>query len=105
MRRFLHISGSARIKSGMFEDEIKRKLAAGDAVIPFTVCMLSKSRLVVSGVRSVLKVSEEQITLRLTGETLSVDGAELRIVEIGGGDAYITGSIGGLSFEKTKKRG
>ena len=71
-----------------------------DGVFPFTATMLARRKLAVSGVKSVLAYSCSQIRLRLTGETLNITGDELKIEEIGGGDVFVTGEIGGLQFEK-----
>ena len=83
----------------MFKDEIREKLAPAGELFAFSVCMLSRTKLVVSGVKNVLFADGGRIALKLHGETLSVEGEGLRIAEIGGGDIFVTGHIGGLHFE------
>lgn len=82
----------------MFKDEVLEKLKAAGELIPFSVCMLSRSKLAVSGVKSVIAADEQKTVLKLPFELLTVEGEGLKIIEIGGGDAYIEGRIGGLYF-------
>ena len=98
-----HIAQIRVIKSDMFKDEIKSKLSASE-VIPFSVCMLSKNKLVVSGVKSVAYASKDAIRLKLPLDALLIEGKDLHILEIGGADIYIKGEIGGLSFESREKK-
>ncbi len=98
----MHIERAGFINFGMFREEIKSKLGAVGELLPFTVCMLSATKLVVSGVKSVMSASSGAIALKLGSESLVVSGDDLRIVEIGGGDIYIVGRIGGLNFEEKK---
>ncbi len=84
----------------MFRDEIKRKLGANETVFPFSVCMLSRSRIVVSGVKGLLSADGDSVVLRLPAELLLIEGKDLKIIEIGGGDIYVSGEIGGLRFER-----
>lgn len=86
----------------MFKDEIFKKLGVEQNLFPFSVCMLSRGKLVVSGVKRILTATEGEITLRLRPDVLSVTGEGLKIVEIGGEDVYVEGSIGGLNFESKK---
>ncbi len=83
----------------MFKDEIREKLAPAGELFAFSVCMLSRDKLVVSGVKNVLFADSTSVTLKLHGETLSIEGEGLKIAEIGGGDIFITGHMGGLHFE------
>lgn len=70
-----------------------------DSVFPFTLTLLSRDKLVVSGVKRVLFADDNRLKFQLHGGTLNVEGTGLAIVEIGGGDAYVKGDIGGLNFE------
>ncbi len=88
-----------RIKFSVFKDEIKKKLDIKSEVLPFALSMLSRSRLIISGVKSVLSSSAEQMRFRLNSGKIIVQGEELEIVEIGGSDVYVKGKIGGLNFE------
>lgn len=92
----LDISG---IYFDMFKNELKRKLDIKSEVMPFTLTMLSRSKVMVSGVKNVLSSTETELKLRLLAGSLTVAGSGLHIVEIGGGDVYVKGSVGGLQFE------
>ncbi len=83
----------------MFKDEIKRKLDIKNEIFPFTLTMLSRSKVIISGVKSVLSSSAEALKLRLNAGVVTLYGENLQIVEIGGGDAYVKGLVGGMSFE------
>lgn len=78
---------------------MQKKFNITNEILPFTLTMLSRSKMMVSGVKSVLLSSENELKFRLTSGSLAVSGESLRIVEIGGGDVYIKGTIGGLQFE------
>ncbi len=69
--------------------------------MPFTLAMLSRDKLVISGIKSVLSVDEGLVRLRLAGAKVAVSGKDLTIAEIGGGDVYIKGRIGGVNFEES----
>lgn len=83
----------------MFKNELKRKLDIKSEVMPFTLTMLSRSKVMVSGVKNVLSSTETELKLRLLAGSLTVAGSGLQIVEIGGGDVYVKGTVGGLQFE------
>lgn len=83
----------------MYRQEILKKLNVTDSVFPFTLTLLSRDKLVVSGVKRVLFADGNRLKFQLHGGILNVEGAGLAIVEIGGGDAYVKGDIGGLDFE------
>ena len=83
----------------MFKDEVKRKLDIKSEIMPFTLTMLSRSKLFISGVKSVMLSNEAQLKFRLTSGIVTISGEGLQIVEIGGGDAYVKGYIGGVLFE------
>lgn len=83
----------------MFKSEMKKKLDIKSEVLPFTLTMLSRSKMMVSGVKNVLSSTGTELKLRLYGSMLSVSGKDLQIVEIGGGDVYVKGFVGGLQFE------
>lgn len=87
------------IKFSVFKDELKRKLDIKSEVLPFTLTMLSRSKMMISGVKSVMLSNGEQLKFRLTSGVILIVGEGLQIVEIGGGDAYIKGYIGGIQFE------
>lgn len=87
------------IKFSVFKDEIKRKLDIKSELLPFTLTMLSRSKLMISGVKSVMLFSDEQLKFRLTSGVVLIDGEELQIVEIGGGDVYVKGLIKEVHFE------
>ena len=83
----------------MFKDEIMEKLNIKREVFPFTLTMLSRSKVVISGVKNVLSSSEKALKFRLASGSLTVSGDGLQIVEIGGGDVYIKGLVAGVQFE------
>lgn len=82
----------------MFIDEVKKKFNVAGA-LQFSLNMLSFDKLVASGVKSVISMSEGEIKLRLFSGTLKISGEGLSVVAICEGDVYIKGKIGGLSFE------
>lgn len=83
----------------MFKEEIKRKLDIKNEILPFTLTMLSRSKMMISGVKNVMLSDEKQLKFRLTSGVVVITGEGLKIVEIGGGDVYVKGYIGGVQFE------
>lgn len=83
----------------MFKDEVKGKLNIKSELLPFCLTMIGRDKTVVSGVKSVLTSSAESLRLRLLGEVIVIEGEGLCIAEIGGGDVYVKGKVGGVSFE------
>lgn len=84
----------------MYKNEILKKFDIKDSVFPFTLTMLARDRLVISGVKRALLLSDEKLRFQLHGCILQVEGKALKIIEMGGGDVYVKGEIGGLSFER-----
>lgn len=83
----------------MFIDDIKDKFkSVGE--IGFALCMMSRSKLVVSGVKRILICADNLIKLRLDNEILLVDGTKLCVEQIGGGDVYIQGVVNEVKFEE-----
>ena len=78
---------------------MKRKLDIKNEILPFALTMLSRNKMTISGVKSVMLSNETGLKFRLVGGVLTVEGSGLQIVEIGGGDVYVKGEIGGLHFE------
>lgn len=83
----------------MFVEEIQKKLKIVDDVLPFTMTFIGENALVACGVKSVMLTSEDIIRLKLKHKVVEINGRELSISEIGGGDVYVKGIIGGVSFE------
>lgn len=83
----------------MFKDEIKKKLDIKNEIMPFTLTMLSRAKMMISGVKNVLLSSENALKFRISGGSLTVLGQDLQIAEIGGGDVYVKGYIEGVQFE------
>ena len=83
----------------MFKDEIAKKLNVKKDIMPFTLTMLSRSKMMISGVKNVLSSTDSALRFRLASGSLKVSGEELKIVEIGGGDVYVKGRISGVQFE------
>lgn len=83
----------------VFKDEMIKKLNVKREVLPFTLTMLSRSKMMISGVKNVLSSTEKSLKFRLTSGSLTVIGDELQIVEIGGGDVYVKGLVEGVQFE------
>lgn len=86
----------------MFKDEVAKKLAIKDEIIPFALNMLGRGKIVVSGVKRIISASDSLIVLKIGGENVRLIGENLSIVEIGGGDLYAVGKIKEISFEKEK---
>ena len=83
----------------VFKDEMIKKLNVKREVLPFTLTMLSRSKMMISGVKNVLSSSEKSLKFRLASGSLTVSGDGLQIVEIGGGDVYVKGLVEGVQFE------
>ena len=77
----------------MFVDEIAKKLKLTGEVLPFCVTILGRKGAYVSGVKTVVLTEPNTVKLAVKKGVLSVTGAELKIVEIGGGDVYIEGEV------------
>ena len=77
----------------MFVDEIAKKLKLTGEVMPFCVTILGHKGAYVSGVKTVVLTEPNTVKLAVKKGVLSVVGAELKIVEIGGGDVYIEGEV------------
>lgn len=83
----------------MFSEDIKSKITSlGE--LSFTLCMLSREQIVVSGVKRILLSNEQSIVMRLKSEIISISGNRLQIKQIGSGDVYIHGMLKGVSFEE-----
>lgn len=78
---------------------MKRKLNIKNEILPFTLTMLSRSKMMVSGIKSVMLSGDKELKFRLPSGSVTITGEDLQIVEIGGGDVYVKGNIGGISFE------
>ena len=76
-----------------------KKLNVKREILPFTLTMLSRSKMMISGVKNVLLSSENALKFRLASGSLTVSGETLQIVEIGGGDVYVKGLVTGVQFE------
>lgn len=87
------------IYSNVFKDEIIKKLNVKSEALPFTLTMLSRSKMMISGVKSVLSSTEKAMKFRLAVGSLTVSGDALQIAEIGGGDVYVKGLVEGVQFE------
>lgn len=82
----------------MFVDDIKNKLkAVGE--IGFTLCMMTRDRLVVSGVKRILSCDEDCIKLKLENESVIILGNKLAIEQVGGGDVFVLGGVSEVRFE------
>ncbi len=79
---------------------MKRKLNIKDEIFPFTLTLLARNKLCISGVKNILLSGDETLRFRLPSGKLEVHGRSLFIREIGGGDVYIEGEIGGIQFEE-----
>ncbi len=84
----------------MFKDEIKRKFNVAEEIFPFTLNMMSRKKTVICGIKRVLSTSDTHIKMRLDCGNLSIDGEDLHILEIGGGDMFLEGQIDKIEFEK-----
>ena len=86
----------------MFKDEIKRKLNVAGDIFPFTLNMLSRKKTVICGIKRVVSTSDTHIKMRLDSGNMSIDGENLHILEIGGGDMFLEGQVDRIEFEKQK---
>ncbi len=78
---------------------MKRKLDIKSEILPFALTMMSRSKMMISGVKNVMLSDDTQLKFRLANGTVTVVGEKMQIVEIGGGDVYVKGFISGVQFE------
>lgn len=83
----------------MYSEDIKSKITSLSE-LSFTLCMLSREQIVVSGVKRILFSNEQGIVMRLKNEVVSISGDKLQIKQIGSGDVYVHGMVKGVSFEE-----
>ena len=82
----------------MFGDELKSKLKIED-VCSFVVTVLDNKYVSCEGVKNVVYSSDERVKLRVKKQLVTIDGKGLKIVEIGDGNALISGEIVGVQYE------
>ena len=82
----------------MFVDELKLKLKIED-ICTYSVSVFDNRYVACEGVKNVVYSSEEKVKLRVKKHTVSVEGTGLKIVEIGDGNALISGEIKMVSYE------
>ncbi len=83
----------------MFKDEIEMKFNLAKGSFAFSLTMMGRDRLIVSGVKSVIFASNECVKFRLKSEILTLVGEALQLKEIGGGDVYVKGGVASVNFE------
>ncbi len=83
----------------MFKDEIEKKFNITRESFSFSLTMMGRDRLIVSGVKGVVFASNECVKLRLKSEILTLVGEALQLKEIGGGDVYVKGGVTSVNFE------
>lgn len=83
----------------MFKDEIKRKLNIKEAVLPFTLTLAGRDKVIINGVKTVLLSTPIRVRLRLGEGIAELRGDNLSIVEIGGDDVYVKGGVNEIVFE------
>lgn len=82
----------------MFVDELKLKLNIED-LCSFSVTVLDNKYVAFEGVKNVVYSSDESVKMRVKKHLISVSGKGLKIVEIGNGNALISGEIVGVQYE------
>ena len=82
----------------MFVDELKLKLKIED-ICSFSVNIFDNKFVACEGVKNVVYSSDQKIKLRVKKSLISIDGKDLKIVEIGDGNALISGNIVGVCYE------
>ena len=87
------------ITFNMFWDEVIGKLRTDAALASFSVTVLGRAGVAVSGVKGVVYSSDEEVRVRLRGGALTVRGEELVIAEIGGGDVLVRGKVKGVELD------
>lgn len=83
----------------MFINEVVEKFKIEDVACAFSVLVLGKDCVLIEGVRRLVSIKSEEIKIKVKKKTIVVFGLNLNIVEIGGGNLYIKGEIGGINFE------
>lgn len=84
----------------MFVDEIGEKLNLKDAKLPFVISVLGNVGVVVSGVKTVVLTTQNEIKVRVKSGEIRVVGESLCVKELGGGDMYFAGDVKGVEIEK-----
>ena len=82
----------------MFVDEVKLKLKIED-ICSYVVTVLDNKYVSCEGVKNVVYSSEEKVKLRVKNRLVIIDGNALKIVEIGDGNALVSGEIVGVQYE------
>jgi sporulation protein YqfC len=88
---------NAEKEDGMFFKELAERFGK-DVFSEYAAAAFGNGALAVEGVKSVSSFSDSEIRLNVKGGALVISGSELKIVEIGGGGAYITGKLSGIEF-------
>ncbi len=83
----------------MFKEEVKKKLDIKNAILPFVLTLFGKNKAVVSGVKNIIFADSNKLKLRISDGLLRIEGSDIEIVEMGGGDLYVKGDITGVGFE------
>ena len=82
----------------MFVDEVKLKLKIED-ICSYVITVLDNKYVSCEGVKNVVYSSEEKVKLRVKNRLVIIDGKALKIVEIGDGNALVSGEIVGVQYE------
>lgn len=83
----------------MFVEEALSRLRIPLELYTYTVTFFGSGAAVVSGIKGVLFISQEEVRVRLRSGTVSLFGEELVVEEIGGGDIYVRGRLKEVRFD------
>ena len=82
----------------MFVDELKLKLKIQD-ICSYSVSIFDNRFVLLEGVKNIVFSSDEKMKFRVKKHLVAIDGKGLKLVEIGDGNALLSGEIVGVTYE------
>jgi len=73
--------------------------------MPHQLTLSERSRLSVSGVSDVIRFDEDVVVLRTTLGTLVVQGKQMQLKTLEGGQVAVEGEIGAIHYEENRQKG
>lgn len=74
-------------------------------LMPHLLTLQERSHLAVTGVADVVRFDEDAVILRTTQGTLVVQGTQLQLKTLEGGQAAVEGNIIAMHYEETRQKG
>lgn len=82
----------------MFVDEVKTKLGIED-ICGFSVTIFEDKHVVIEGVKKLVFKGEEEVKFRSKNKGISVRGKGLKLIELGNGNAIVSGIVFGVDYD------